>query len=124
MKQVAKIKFQKENMISEYDTRDLDLEAGKGTGHDTPLLQRQGQKGDGDLLTGGDQGVHFPLGRVAGDLAGQSDQAVGFPAHGGYDNYQLVAITGGRGNLVGNGLDPLHRSNRGAPVFFDDECQK
>jgi cell fate regulator YaaT (PSP1 superfamily) len=28
MKHIAKIKFQKENMISEYDTRDLDLEVG------------------------------------------------------------------------------------------------
>jgi cell fate regulator YaaT (PSP1 superfamily) len=28
MKHIAKVKFQKENMISEYDTRDLDLEVG------------------------------------------------------------------------------------------------
>ena len=64
------------------------------------VVDGHGQERDGDLLAGGQQHIHLPLGRPVGDLPGQSDQLVGGVPQGRDDDDDFVAL----------GLSPRQRA--------------
>jgi hypothetical protein len=49
----------------------------------------------------------------------QSDQAIGFTAHGGHDNHHAMTVRAKPGNLVGYLLDTLDSTYRGTAEFLD-----
>ena len=60
---------------------------------ETAFLPRRvdghGGEGDGGLLAGGEEHIHFPLGGLRRDFACQLDEVVGDAGHGGDDGHDL-----------------------------------
>ena len=88
-------------------------------------MDRHRHQGDGDLLAGGQELVHLPLGRraVAADAACQCDEIVGGVAHGADDDDDLVALLLGRDGPAGGLVNPLRVGNAAAAEFLNDQAQ-
>ncbi len=98
------------------------LGAGVALGLEAHFHQRHGQQGDGDLFAGGHQHIQFARVGLALDFLGQRDQAVGFAAHGGNHDDDLVTLGPKTGDALRDVLDALDAADRGAAVFLYDEC--
>jgi hypothetical protein len=72
---------------------DAHLVAGVGHRRHATLDQRHRQQGNGHLLTSGHHDIQLTRNRFAiGDLFSQIDQAVGFAAHGGNHDDDVVTV--------------------------------
>ena len=71
------------------------LPAGQGDHGQAHGLNGHGAQGAGDLLAGGQQHIHLPLGCVGVDLLGLFNEVVGGVALGGEDRHHLVALSVG-----------------------------
>ena len=84
-------------------------------------LKGHREQGNRDLLTGGQQHVHFPLGGIGIEGAGQGCELISGVAHRGDHHHQVIAIEARCSNALGNGLDALHAAHGGAPVFLNQQ---
>ena len=98
---------------------DMDLGTGIGARGTATLFQRHAEQRDGDLFAGGQQYVEFPGHRVVGDLGRQVQQAIGFAAHGGHHDHDVIAALAPVADLVGHVPDAFRRADRGAAVFLN-----
>ena len=82
-------------------------------------MDRHRQQSHRDALTAGEQHVHLARCRVIIDLAGETDQSVGLATHGRDDHDNLMAFIAESLDLLGDGLDPLHRADRSASELLN-----
>ena len=98
------------------------LVAGVGHRRHTTLDQRHGQQGNSHLLTGGHHDIQLTRNRLTiSDLFGQIDQAVGFAAHGGNHDDDVVTVLAELLHLVGHLRDALDGADGGAPKLLYDQ---
>ena len=87
--------------------------------------QSHGDEGDGDLLAGGEELIHFAFGGLAGggapDVFRQGDEFVGGVAHGRDDDDDLVAGLLGSDDFLGGPVDFFCRGDRRATELLDDD---
>ncbi|MCY1183813.1 hypothetical protein D9M73_244630 [compost metagenome] len=100
---------------------DAHLVAGVGHRRHATLDQCHGQQGDGHLLASGHHHVQFARYRLIADLLGQIDQAVGFAAHGGNHDHDVIAAFAELLHLLGHLLDALDSADRGPPKLLYDQ---
>ena len=81
-------------------------------------LQGHGAQGDGDLLAGGQQHIHLPLGGLGVDLLGLVNEIVGGVALSGQDHQELVPRPVGIGNDPRHVPDPLGVADGAAAKFL------
>ncbi|MNZ59525.1 hypothetical protein D3C78_775680 [compost metagenome] len=86
---------------------DAHLVAGIGNRRHAALEQGHAEQRDGDLLAGGDHDIQLTRNGLVHDLFGQTDQAVGFAAHGGNHHDDIVAVLAEFLHLLGYLLDTL-----------------
>ena len=98
------------------------LPAKKGDDRDAQLFEGHGQERDGDLLTGGQELVHFPAGMLRVDLFGFGDEVVRGVALGGDDDDDVVAVAVGVRNDARDVHDALCVSDGRTAEFLYDEC--
>ena len=78
-----------------------DLPAGVAFGIHADVFQCHCQKADGHLLAGGQDYVQFARIGMLLHFVRQRNQAVGFAAHGGYDDNDVVSFGAGFGDTFG-----------------------
>ena len=84
-------------------------------------LDGHGAQGAGDLLTGGQQHIHLPLGGVGVDLRGLGNQIIRGVALGGEDRHDPVAPAVGLGYDAGHVADAVGIRDGAAAEFLNDE---
>ncbi|MNQ87270.1 hypothetical protein D3C85_1024860 [compost metagenome] len=100
---------------------DAHLVTGVGDRWYAALDQGHGQEGDGHLLTSGHHDIQFARYRLFADLLGQIDQAVGFAAHGGNHDHDVIAAFAELLHLLGHLLDAFDSADRGPPKLLYDQ---
>ena len=80
-------------------------------------LDCHGAQGAGDLLAGGEQHIHLPLGGVGIDLFGFGDEVVSGVALGGEDGHHVVSPPVCLSNNTGHVADAV-RIRNGRPAEF------
>ena len=84
-------------------------------------LDGHGAQGAGDLLAGGQQHIHLPLGGVGVDLRGLGNQIIRGVALGGEDRHDPVAPAVGLGYDAGHVADAVGIRDGAAAEFLNDE---
>lgn len=97
-----------------------DLPAGVAFGIHADVFQRHCQKTDGNLFAGGQNHVQFARIGVFLHFVRQRDQAVGFAAHSGYDDDDVVSFGAGFGDTFGHVFNAFGRAYGCAAVFVYD----
>ena len=93
------------------------LPPGQGDHRIAHGLDGHGAQGAGDLLPGGQQHIHLPLGGVGVDLRRLGDEIVGGVPLGGEHRHHLMAPAVGLGDDAGHVADAVGVRNR-APAEF------
>ena len=97
------------------------LPAKKGDDRDAQLLECHREERDGDLLAGGEELVHFPLGMTRVDLFGFGDEVVRGIALRGDDDDDVVALAVGVRDDVRDVHDALGIGDGRTAEFLYDE---
>ena len=84
-------------------------------------LDGHGTQRAGDLLAGGEEHIHLPLGTVGVDLGGLGDQVVGGIPLGGKHGHHAVAPAVGLGDDAGHVADAVCISHGAAAEFLYNE---
>ena len=84
-------------------------------------LQCHGAQGHGDLLAGGEQHIHLPLGGVGIDLLRLGDEIIGGVTLSGQDHDHVVARQIGLRDDAGDVADALGVLHRGTAEFLYDQ---
>ena len=100
------------------------LPAGQADGRNTDFLQRHGQQRDGNLLAGGQQHIHFAVGRITGDLGRFGNQVIGGIPLGRNNNNNIVALVAGVGHNARNIKDAVTILDRGTAELLYDKTHK
>ncbi|SPY01922.1 Uncharacterised protein [Neisseria meningitidis] len=87
-----------------------DLPAGVALGINADVFQSHGQQTDGHLFAGSENDVEFARIGMLLHFVRQCDQSVGFTAHGGYDDYDVVSFGAGFGDTFGYVFDAFGRA--------------
>ena len=101
---------------------DAHLEGVEGHAAKAPLLQGHGAEGHADLLAGGEEHIHLPLGGLGVDLRRLGDEIVGGIPLGGEDHDDVVPREVGLGDALGHVLDTLGVLHGAAAKFLYDEA--
>ena len=81
-------------------------------------LQRHSTQSNGDLLSGGQQHIHLPLGGLGIDFSGLFDQIIGSVTLGRQNHQKLVPCPIGIGNDPRHVHDPLCVTDGAAAKFL------
>ena len=95
--------------------------AGSGNRGNTHGLEGHGQQGDGFLLAGGHENVHFAGVRRLGEGGGPGNQFIGNPRPSGHDDHHLVALLPSPLYSSRHFLDVVDVRHRGAAEFLYEE---
>ena len=98
------------------------LPAGEGDHLIAHPLNGHGAQGDGDLLAGGQEHIHLPLGGVGIELLGLGDQVVGGVPLGGEHHHHAVALLIGLGDDPGHVAHAVRVGDRAAAEFLYNQC--
>ena len=85
-----------------------------------------GHQGDGDLFAGGQELVHFALGRdlvapaEGADFPGQLDEVVGGVAHGADDDGDLISLLLGGDGAAGGTMNFFRIGDTAPPELLHD----
>ena len=97
------------------------LPGGQGHTGQAHGLQGHGTQGHGDLLAGGQEHIHLPLGGVGVDLLRLGDQVIGGVTLGGQDHDHVVALQIGLRDDTGDISDALGVLYGAAAEFLYDQ---
>ena len=100
---------------------DAGLRAGERPRLEPQVGDGHGEDRHRDALTCGQQHVELTSGGYGGDLLGQVEQLVGRVTHGRDHDDDLVALTTGGDDALGDPLDPLGVGDGRTAVLLDDE---
>ena len=101
---------------------DAGLRAGVGAGFDAELIDGHREEGHGDAFAGGQEDVHFALGRVVGECCGRVEQVVGRVTHRRYDDNDAVSRVVRVHDALGDALHGFGVGDGRTAVLLHDQC--
>ncbi len=78
----------------------------------TEVLDRHREEGHRDAFAGGEEHVHLPPTRMAGDVTGEAHEVVGGLAHRRDDHDDVAALPARPDDVVGDGPDAIRVRDR------------
>jgi hypothetical protein len=95
------------------------LAASKGVGGDAHIVQRHAHEGDGFSFASGDEHVHLATWRICRNERCQTQQLIGFFAHGTDNENDLIAPAATTADVISHLSHPIGVSDRRASKFLN-----